>query len=155
MSKSGYSEYDFENWEEQKRVNFLNKILENHTPITDITVSYGIEADNVLDCYRVVRNHINQYGSDGIGSFIISMTRNLSDLLVVYLLLGETQLLNTNIKVVPLFETIEDLNNGPQILDKFLQHPITKQRFTDNTHKQEVMLGYSDSNKDGGTIASK
>ena len=83
------------------------------------------------------------------------MTRNLSDLLVVYLLLGETQLLNTNIKVVPLFETIEDLNNGPQILDKFLQHPITKQRFTDNTHKQEVMLGYSDSNKDGGTIASK
>lgn len=155
LSKSGYSEYDFENWEEQKRVNFLNKILENHTPITDITVSYGIEADNVLDCYRVVRNHINQYGSDGIGSFIISMTRNLSDLLVVYLLLGETQLLNTNIKVVPLFETIEDLNNGPQILDKFLQHPITKQRFTDNTHKQEVMLGYSDSNKDGGTIASK
>lgn len=155
LSTIGYSDYDFENWEEQKRIDFLNKILNSNSPITDITVSYGTEADNVLDCYRVVRNHINQYGSDGIGSFIISMTRNLSDLLVVYLLMGETQLLNTNIKVVPLFETIEDLNNGPQIIDKFLQHPTTKQRFADNTHKQEVMLGYSDSNKDGGTIASK
>lgn len=155
LSTNGYIDSDFENWEEQDRIDFLNKTLENHSPITDITVSYGAEADNVLDCYRVVRNHINQYGSDGIGSFIISMTRNLSDLLVVYLLMRETQLLNTDIPVVPLFETIEDLNNGPQILEKFLQHPITKRRLISNSNKQEVMLGYSDSNKDGGTIASK
>jgi phosphoenolpyruvate carboxylase len=133
----------------------LNKILENHSLLTDITVSYGPEADNVLDCYRVVRQHINSYGSEGIGSFIISMTRSLSDLLVVYLLMRETQLLNTDIKVVPLFETIEDLQQGPKILDQFLQHPITMQRSAALSHKQEVMLGYSDSNKDGGTIASK
>lgn len=61
----------------------------------------------------------------------------------------ETQLLNTNIKVVPLLETIEDLNNGPVILDSFLQHPITQQRASKIDRKQEVMLGYSDSNKDG------
>lgn len=67
----------------------------------------------------------------------------------------ETQLLNTNIKVVPLLETIEDLENGPHILNKFLQHPITKKRASLVTNTQEVMLGYSDSNKDGGTIASK
>lgn len=83
------------------------------------------------------------------------MTRNLSDLLVVYFFMKETQLLNTNIKVVPLLETIEDLNNGPVILDSFLQHPITQQRASKIDRKQEVMLGYSDSNKDGGTIASK
>ncbi len=155
LKANGYSDYDFENWEEEKRIQFINKILETHTLITDVTVSYGAEADNVLACYRVVRNHINQYGSDGIGSFIISMTRNLSDLLVVYVLMAETQLLNTNIKVVPLFETIEDLNNGPIILEKFLQHPVTKKRAVINSYKQEVMLGYSDSNKDGGTISSK
>jgi len=74
---------------------------------------------------------------------------------VVYLLMRETQLLNTNIRVVPLLETIEDLHNGPQILEAFLQHPITKQRSPAIPVKQEVMLGYSDSNKDGGTIASK
>jgi phosphoenolpyruvate carboxylase len=155
LRSNGEKEFDFENWEEEKRVKFLNKILESHTIITDVTISYGAEADDVLDCYRVIRHHINQYGSDGIGAFIVSMTRNLSDLLVVYLFMRETQLLNTNIKVVPLFETIEDLHNGPKILEKFLQHSFTKQRSVVTLHQQEVMLGYSDSNKDGGTIASK
>ena len=155
LKTNGAEDSDFENWDENKRVNFLNNILESNTLITDVTVSYGEEADNVLDCYRVVRHHINQYGSEGIGSFVISMTRNLSDLLVVYLLMRETQILNTNIRVVPLLETIEDLHNGPNILEKFLQHPITKERAGKLSYKQEVMLGYSDSNKDGGTIASK
>ncbi len=155
LKTNGEKDFDFENWDEEKRVSFLNRALENHSPITDITVSYGPEADNVLDCYRVVRHHINQYGSDGIGSFIISMTRNLSDLLVVYLLMRETQLLNTSIRVVPLLETIEDLHHGPAILEKFLQHPVTRQRSSIISNKQEIMLGYSDSNKDGGTIASK
>lgn len=155
LKANGEKDYDFENWSEEKRLEFVNRLLENHTILTDITVYYGAEADHVLDCYRVVRNHINQYGSEGIGSFIISMTRNLSDLLVVYFFMKETQLLNTNIKVVPLLETIEDLNNGPVILDSFLQHPITQQRASKIDRKQEVMLGYSDSNKDGGTIASK
>lgn len=155
LQANGEKDYDFENWNENKRVQFLNHLLENNAPITDVTVSYGAEADNVLDCYRVVRQHINQYGVDGIGSFIISMTRNVSDLLVVYLLMRETQLLNTGIRVVPLLETIEDLHNGPQILDAFLKHPITQSRSKNIAFKQEVMLGYSDSNKDGGTIASK
>ncbi|SEQ58711.1 Phosphoenolpyruvate carboxylase, type 1 [Hyunsoonleella jejuensis] len=155
LKATGEKDFDFANWNEEKRVAYLSKQLENHATVTDITVSYGTEADNVLDCYRVVRHHINQYGADGIGSFIISMTRNLSDLLVVYFLMKETQLLNTGIKVVPLFETIEDLDNGPKILEQFLQHPTTLQRAQKTAYKQEIMLGYSDSNKDGGTIASK
>ena len=155
LKATGEKDVDFEHWNEEKRVNYLSELLANHAPITDITIHYGPEADNVLDCYRVIRHHINLYGSEGIGSFIISMTRNLSDLLAVYFLMKETQLLNTSIKVVPLFETIKDLHNGPMILEKFLQHPTTLQRASKIAHKQEVMLGYSDSNKDGGTIASK
>lgn len=155
LKVNGEKDFDFGSWSEEKRVNYLSKLLNDYTPITDITVSYGTEADNVLDCYRVVRNHINLYGSEGIGSFIISMTRSLSDILVVYLLMKETQLLNTTIKVVPLFETIEDLDNGPAILEKFLQHPVSQSRATLINYEQEVMLGYSDSNKDGGTISSK
>jgi len=151
----GEKDYEFEKWNEEKRVTYLSKLLENHSPITDVTISYGAEADNVLDSYRVVRNHINLYGSDGIGSFIVSMTRSLSDLLVVYFLMQEAQLLNTDIKVVPLLETIDDLLHGPIILDQFLQHPVTLQRAPKIAYSQEVMLGYSDSNKDGGTIASK
>jgi phosphoenolpyruvate carboxylase len=155
LKSSGEKDHDFENWPEQKRVDFLSQLLENNVPITDITLSYGPEADNVLDCYRGVRQHVNQFGTEGIGSFIISMTRSLSDLLVVYLLMRETQLLHTNIRVVPLLETIGDLKNGPGILDAFLQHPVSKIRAQKIGYKQEVMLGYSDSNKDGGTIASK
>lgn len=150
----GEADHDFENWDEEKRVRFLNKLLESNAPITDVGTSYGPEADIVLDCYRVVRQHANDYGFDGIGSFIVSMTRNLSDLLVVYLLMRETQLLNTNIKVVPLLETIDDLHNGPHIMDAFLRHPVTQSK-AKKINRQEVMLGYSDSNKDGGTIASK
>lgn len=155
LKANGEEDFDFANWSEEKRVSYISSLLENNNPITDISVSYGLEADNVLDCYRVVRNHINKYGAEGIGSFIISMTRSLSDLLVVYLLMKETQLLNTNIKVVPLLETIEDLHNGSEILDQFLKHKITLQRVAKIGYNQEVMLGYSDSNKDGGTIASK
>ncbi len=155
LKANGEQNHDFENWNENQRVKFLNESLANNSLLTDVTVSYGTEADNVLDCYRVVRQHLNQFGSAGIGSFIVSMTRNLSDLLVVYLLMRETQLLNTNIRVVPLLETIQDLNNGPEILSKFLQHPVTAARTERLGYKQEVMLGYSDSNKDGGTIASK
>ena len=155
LKANGEKNFDFENWNEEKRVTYLSELLENHATITDISLHYGPEADNVLDCYRVIRQHINKYGSEGIGSFIISMTRKLSDLLAVYFLMKETQLLNTAIKVVPLFETIEDLHQGPIILDQFLQHPTTLLRAAKLNYQQEVMLGYSDSNKDGGTIASK
>ncbi|WP_439130499.1 phosphoenolpyruvate carboxylase [Polaribacter sp.] len=155
LKSNNEEDYDFENWSEEKRVAYLSKLLANNSQITDISISYGKEADNVLDCYRVIRNHINLYGFEGIGSFIISMTRSLSDLLVVYLLMKETQLLNTPIKVVPLFETIEDLHNGPEILAQYLQHPVSQERASKINYEQEVMLGYSDSNKDGGTISSK
>jgi phosphoenolpyruvate carboxylase len=155
LSKSGFEKFDFETWDEETRVSFLTKELEKHAPITNITISYGVEADNVLDCFRVLRQHINQYGADGIGSLIVSMTRSLSDLLVVYLLMRETQLLETNLRVTPLFETIPDLETGHIILDAFLSHTLTKNRNKLVSNTQEVMLGYSDSNKDGGTLASK
>ena len=155
LKKSGFEKFDFHNWDEETRVGFLTTELEKHAPITNITKLYGKEADNVLDYFRVLRQHINLYGSEGIGSLIVSMTRNLSDLLVVYLLMRETQLLGTDLRVVPLFETIPDLETGHLILDKFLGHPITKSRQKLVSNTQEVMLGYSDSNKDGGTLASK
>lgn len=155
LKKSGFEKFDFHNWDEEMRVSFFTKELKKHAPITDITLSYGEEADNVLDYFRVLRQHINLYGSDGIGSLIVSMTRSLSDLLVVYFLMKETQLLGTNLRVVPLLETIEDLEEGDKILDDFLNYFITKDRQKLVSNVQEVMVGYSDSNKDGGVLASK
>ena len=155
LEKAGYKDFDFANWDEDKRVEFLTEELKSQAPISDITLSYGKEADNVLDYFRVLRKHIDNYGTDGIGSLIVSMTRSMSDLLVVYFLMRETHLLNTNLRVVPLFETVKDLEAGASILDKFLEFSITKNRKAQLLNTQEVMLGYSDSNKDGGVIASK
>ena len=155
LEKSDYKDFDFANWEEDKRVKFLSNELKSLAPISDVTLSYGKEADNVLDYFRVLRKHIDNYGTEGIGSLIVSMTRSMSDLLVVYFLMRETQLLKTDLRVVPLFETVKDLEAGASILDKFLDFSITKNRKAQLLNTQEVMLGYSDSNKDGGVIASK
>ena len=155
LEKSGFEKFDFQDWDEATRVEFLTKELEKHAPITNITISYGPEADTCLDYLRVLRQQINLYGPEGVGSLIVSMTRSLSDLLVMYLLMRETQLLGTELRVVPLFETIPDLETGPEILNDFLNHPITQERKKLVSHVQEVMVGYSDSNKDGGVLASK
>lgn len=155
LEKSTLTNTDFQHWNEDTRLAFLNKAINAPELFTNITISYGEEADNVLDYFRVLRDHNILYGSDGIGSLIVSMTRSESDLLMVYFLMKETQLLDTNLSVVPLFETIEDLDNGEFILDKFLNHPITKKRQRLVKNSQEVMVGYSDSNKDGGVLASK
>ncbi|WP_416221596.1 phosphoenolpyruvate carboxylase [Rhodohalobacter sp.] len=158
---------NFDNWSEEKRVEFLNEELKSTRPFVRNRHGLGKEADAVLACYHVVNKQINRYGTNGIGSFIVSMTRSLSDLLVVYALCREAGLMQLTEKgmackvpVVPLLETIEDLEEGPEILDEFLKHPVTQRSFTyrqqrdDTDRYQEVMVGYSDSNKDGGIFAS-
>ena len=155
LQAAGYENYDYSSWNEEERVLFLNAELKKNRPFVVSGTACGIEADSVLACYRTVSEHIGLFGSEGIGSFIVSMTRSLSDLLVVYLFLREVGLLNHPLRVVPLFETINDLKNGSAILDAFLNHPVTQQRTKDLSPVQEVMLGYSDSNKDGGILASR
>lgn len=155
LNAVGYEDSDFENWDENKRVQFLNKELQTNRPFVVQGTSCGLEADSVLGYFRVLRQHIDLYGVDGIGTLIVSMTRQLSDLLVVYLFMREVGILDQCIKVAPLLETIQDLENGNEILDSFLSHPITQQRMQFMPEVQEVMLGYSDSNKDGGILASR
>ncbi len=159
---------NFAEWSESDRVNFLNRELESNRPFLPGNVNLTEEAGKVVSVYKVIEGHVSKYGVAGIGSFIVSMTRSLSDLLVVYMLQREAGLIKSTeeglvsvIPVVPLLETIEDLENGPEILDKFLSHPFTQRsiayraKLTGSAPRQQVMVGYSDSNKDGGIIASQ
>lgn len=156
LTASGFSDCDYGSWDEEKRLAFLNEELKSKRPFLVEGVSCGVEADNVLGYLREVKTYIDLYGTDGIGSVIVSMTRSLSDLLVVYLLLREVGLQDAGLPVVPLLETVDDLIAGPEILTAFLKHPIVeKQRLNSNSFTQEVMLGYSDSNKDGGILTSR
>ena len=152
-----------------ERIVFINSELTSSRPFTLPNLDLGNEAKASVDTYRIIRKHINRYSDQALGSIIVSMTRNVSDLLVVYLLEREAGLmLNTpnglasKLPVVPLFETIDDLVHSAQILDEFLSHPITKnslklqqQTSGADTMLQQVMIGYSDSNKDGGIFASQ
>jgi phosphoenolpyruvate carboxylase len=164
LAASGIDECDFPDWSEDKRIKFITNELASPRPFLLPGRRAGSEADEVLDCYRVLAEHIHLYGSDGIGSLIVSMTRSCSDLLTVYLLAREAGLLvyeeagcYSLIPVVPLFETIDDLQGAPKILQQFLSNSITTRTLL--AHRkgkplQQVMVGYSDSCKDGGILAS-
>ncbi len=159
----------FLNGNEAERITFINIELSSSRPFTHPNITLADQAKSLVDTYRVISEHVNKYGEEALGSLIVSMTRNVSDLLVIYLLEREAGLLvnssvglASRLPVVPLFETIEDLIRSPQILDEFLSHPVTKnslrlQQLTNglNTPVQQVMIGYSDSNKDGGILASQ
>lgn len=143
---------DYKTWSEEERVKFISKELKSDRPFAIAGRSFGPEADQVLDSYKVVKKHIDKYGPQGVGTFIVSMTRQLSDLLVVYLFFREVGIDRNTFQVVPLFETIDDLKASGDILESYLTHPFYPSK---DARPQEIMLGYSDSNKDGGIIASR
>jgi phosphoenolpyruvate carboxylase len=140
----------FRSWSEEEKLSFISKELQSERPFAFSGKQFGEEADKVLDCFRAVKTHTDKYGPEGIGSFIISMTRSLRDLLTVYLFMREVGLDRKSFQVVPLFETIDDLEHSAKIMDDYLSHP-----FITKPDVQEIMLGYSDSNKDGGIVASR
>jgi len=168
LTAAGIARTDFSTWSESDRVSFLNDELTSRRPFSSPDATLGKEADAVLAVFRVVKETIQRDGPDGLGAFIVSMTRSVSDLLVVYLFAREVGLLEPSddgpvcpLPVVPLFETISDLENSPAIYEGFLSHPMTKRslkaiqkRRGDDAPVGQIMIGYSDSNKDGGIVAS-
>ncbi len=175
LAAAGFADSDFANWSEEKRVDFLSRELSGPRPFHFSDSRIGPEADAVLDCYRVLRQHLTHYGAEGIGSLIVSMTRSLSDLLVVYVLAREAGLTRWNegqlvcdLPVVPLFETQDDLEKSADLMRAFLAHPVTlpSLRHQQSLRRsvpartaarpiQQVMIGYSDSNKDCGILSSQ
>ena len=168
LAAAGIAETGFPDWSEAKRLEFLHRELASPRPFTRADMPLGPEAEAVLGSYRVVVDEIKAHGPDGVGAFIISMTRSLSDLLVVYLFAREVGLLKTTpngpgmpLPVAPLFETIEDLERSPEILEALLSVPLVRRSLEYQRDQnpiqglvQQVMIGYSDSNKDGGILAS-
>ena len=126
-----------------------------YSPYTD----YSAEADGELAILRAARDIRERYGARAIRNYIISHTETVSDLLEVLLLQKETGLLRTrnnelDAMVIPLFETIPDLQRAAGIMDEWMAIPLVKELIAKQGQLQEVMLGYSDSNKDGGFLTS-
>jgi phosphoenolpyruvate carboxylase len=159
----------FAEWDQEQRLPFLEAELLSRRPFLAPGTPIGPEADAVLSCFRVIKEYRDQYGIRGIGSLIISMTRGVADLLVMYLFAREVGLwVETadgpacQLHVVPLFETIEDLEIAPAVVERylstaFIRRSLALQREARNGSRlvQQVMLGYSDSNKDSGMLTSQ
>ncbi|WP_297817899.1 phosphoenolpyruvate carboxylase [uncultured Lactobacillus sp.] len=110
-----------------------------------------------LKIYKTARQLKDRLGENVIKQHIISHTESVSDMLEQAIMLKEYDLVDNNsarIQVVPLFETVEDLQNAREIMTEYLNFDIVKKWLASQNHYQEIMLGYSDSNKDGGYLAS-
>ncbi len=144
---------------EADKVALLLRELAQPRPLYSPYESYSDETNSELAILRAARDIRQRYGSRAIRNYIISHTETVSDLLEVLLLQKETGLMRvssgtSDVMVIPLFETIPDLQRASGIMDEWMSIPLVAGVIEKQGRLQEVMLGYSDSNKDGGFLTS-
>jgi phosphoenolpyruvate carboxylase len=143
---------------EEARISLLANELRNARPLASAFVKYSDETVGELAVFHAAAEAHIRFGAEVIPQCIISMCKGVSDMLEVALLLKEVGLVNPSgrsaINIVPLFETIEDLQASAAIMDRMLSMHEYRRLVDSRGSVQEVMLGYSDSNKDGGFVTS-
>ena len=144
--------------EEEKCELLLKQLKEDPRPLSiNDENKQSEELRKELAIFRTARKLKDKLGDNVIKQNIISHTTSVSDLLELAIMLKEVGLVGSDfarLQLVPLFETIEDLENSYEVMDKYLSLDIVKKWVRDNRSYQEIMLGYSDSNKDGGYLSS-
>ncbi|MBW8848666.1 MAG: phosphoenolpyruvate carboxylase [Burkholderiales bacterium] len=155
-------EADYAALDEAAKRTLLLKLLNDARPLRVIGASYSDKAQFELATFEAAREALARFGREALRHYIISHTESVSDLLEVALLLKETGLLRgtldgearTDLIIVPLFETIGDLRVAPDIMGEFYALPGVRALIDRSGAEQDIMLGYSDSNKDGGMFTS-
>jgi phosphoenolpyruvate carboxylase len=156
---TAYPGIDYRALDETGRTELLLAELATPRPLASPHVRYSDESEGELAIFRAARTAHLRFGRAAITNCIISKTDDVSDLLELALLLKEAGLLrpqeqSLDVNIVPLFETIEDLANAPTVMNRLFSLPGYKSLLASRGDMQEVMLGYSDSNKDGGFLTS-
>ncbi|MFI2345150.1 phosphoenolpyruvate carboxylase [Nocardia gamkensis] len=154
---------DYASLPEERRVELLAAELRTRRPLLGPHARLSESAAKELGIVRAARDVVDTLGAAAVPNYIISMCTSVSDLLEAALLLKEGGLLdpgepdgppNCPVGIVPLFETIEDLGAGAATLSAALEVGVYRDLVAAQGMRQEVMLGYSDSNKDGGYLAA-
>ncbi len=129
-------------------------LLSEHLPVTEQTW-------NVYRVFQTIRTIQQSMGENTVSTYIISMTHSVMDLLTVLLFATEADLVNlasdsprSSIDVVPLFETLSDLEAAPEIMTALFDNKAYKRQLTARGMRQEIMIGYSDSTKDAGIMTA-
>jgi len=146
--------------DEAQRIEILIKELSTSRPLVSRHAEYSAETAKELAIFDAARAAHLRYGKGCIRTSIISKTDGLSDILELAVLLKEAGMLRLSenaldVNLVPLFETIADLRAASKIMDALLSLPFYRKLIAGRGNVQEVMIGYSDSNKDGGYITSR
>ena len=149
--------------DETERVAWLMEELQTRRPLIPPAVSWSAATAETVDVFRMLHRLQDEFGSRICRTYVISMSHSVSDLLEVLLLAKEAGLVDPSARhadllVVPLFETVEDLQRAPEVMEQLFQTPIYRDLLpkvgTQGLLLQELMLGYSDSNKDSGFLSS-
>ena len=150
-------EIEYRDLDRNQRTRFLVRELSGSRPIAPPGNDAG---DKVLELFRLLRQLLDEHGDQVVESYIISMTRGIDDILAPVLLAREVGLVDparglARLGFVPLFETIDDLRSIGPILEELFAVPAYRRLLELRDNRQEVMVGYSDSNKDGGITTSQ
>lgn len=156
---------DYASLPEPERVALLSTELSSRRPLTSPHAHFGEQTTKELAILRAGADAVRTFGPAAVPNYIISMCTSVSDMLEAAVLLKEVGLLDPGagadgalpscpVGIVPLFETIEDLQQGAATMKAVLDVPVYRSLVTAQDDSQEVMLGYSDSNKDGGYLAA-
>ena len=133
-------------WDEKKRIDFLIKEHKNLRPLIAPNLSLSVESQEVWDTFKVIA----ELSHDVLGAYVISQTNEASDILAVSLLQKQAGV-KKPLRIAPLLETLKDLKRSGDILSILFKN---KDYLSIINHKQEVMVGYSDSGKDAGNLAA-
>ena len=141
---------------EEEKIELLIHELKNPRPLSPFRSERSEVAEKVMSVFEEIKDML-KLDSDSFGSYIISMTHGVSDMLEVLILAKEIGLwsftdgeIETELDVVPLFETIEDLEASSKLMAQMFEDELFAEQIKARNNFQEIMLGYSDSNKDGG-----
>jgi len=145
---------------EEQRVQLLAAELRSARPLRSPWAAYGERTVGELAVIDEAAAAVRRHGPKTVPHYVISKAESVSDVLEVAVLLKEAGLLSpgdspaTTVDIVPLFETIEDLHRAPRTMTSLFALPVYRSLVTARGDWQEVMIGYSDSNKDGGYLTS-
>jgi phosphoenolpyruvate carboxylase len=152
---------DYASLSEEERVELLTEELSTRRPLLSDRARLSELAHKELSVVEAAAHAVARYGPAAVPNYVISMCQSVSDVLEAAILLKEAGLLDASgsepycpVGISPLFETIDDLQNGATILHAMLELPFYRALVAARDDWQEVMLGYSDSNKDGGYLAA-
>ncbi len=138
---------------EEARADLLTREILAGRPLTPHRLDFSEATNETLDLFRLTRKAHERVGPAAIETYVVSMTRGPSDLLAV-LLMARDAGVSDGLDVVPLFETVADLHEAPLTLERLFTNPAYARHLAARGGRQMVMVGYSDSNKDGGYLTA-